>query len=86
MMRFETDLQVVRASPADREIGLTVSASRWALAEAAIVADMAPTTHVPGSDSSGQRGRRHKTPLDIELHDMRTEWTIVETKRCLACV
>ena len=38
MMRFETDLQVVRASPANGEIGL--SASRWALAEAAIVADI----------------------------------------------
>ena len=38
MMRFEADLQVVRASPADGEIGL--SASRWALAEAAIVADI----------------------------------------------
>ena len=38
MMRFETDLQAVRASPANGEIGL--SASRWALAEAAIVADI----------------------------------------------
>ena len=38
MMRFETDLQVVRASPANGEIDL--SASRWALAEAAIVADI----------------------------------------------
>ena len=38
MMRFETDLQVVRASPADGEIGL--SASRWALAEAATIANI----------------------------------------------
>ena len=38
MMSFEADLQVVRASPADGEIGL--SASRWALAEASIVADI----------------------------------------------
>ena len=38
MLCFEADLQVVRASPADGEIGL--SASRWALAEAAIVADI----------------------------------------------
>ena len=38
VMRFEADLQVVRASPADGDIGL--SASRWALAEAAIVADI----------------------------------------------
>ena len=37
MMCFEADLQVVRASSADGE-GL--NASRWALAEAAIVADI----------------------------------------------
>ena len=37
MMSFEADLQVVRASPADGEVGL--SASRWALTEASIVAD-----------------------------------------------
>ena len=38
MLSFEADLQMVRASPADGEIGL--SASRWALAEAAILADI----------------------------------------------
>ena len=38
MMSFEADLQVVRASPADGEGRL--NASRWALAEAAIIADI----------------------------------------------
>ena len=38
MLCFEADLQVVRTSPAGGEISL--SASRWALAEAAIVADI----------------------------------------------
>ena len=38
MMCFEADLQLVRASPADGKSGL--SASRWALTEAAIIADI----------------------------------------------
>ena len=37
MMCFEADLQVVRASSAD---GKGLNASRWALAEAAIIADI----------------------------------------------
>ena len=44
MLCFETDLQVVRTSPAGSKISL--SASRWALAEAAIVADIGRRTWI----------------------------------------
>ena len=66
MMRFETDLQVVRASPADGEIGL--SASRWALAEAAIVADISAAVA-----SAEVMGPHRRTSAVTSLTPSRTE-------------
>ena len=78
MMRFKTDLQVVRASPANGEIGL--SASRWALAEAAIIADIGAAVeeeldsgdqYSDGADDGPDSGDEQPVPGQSEFLEYR---------------
>ena len=66
MLCFEADLQVVRTSPAGGEISL--SASRWALAEAAIVADIVAAVE-EDSDSGDDFGDGLDDDPDLYFSD-----------------
>ena len=68
MMRFETDLQVVRAGG---EISL--GASRWALAEAAIVADISAAVEEDLDSGDDFSDGEDDGPDPFELHDGRGE-------------
>ena len=77
MMCFEADLQVVRASSADGE-GL--NASRWALAEAAIIADIGAAVeeeldsgdqYSDGADDGPDSGDEQPVPGQSEFLEYR---------------